>query len=648
MRAVLAILVLLVLAPAAAAAPERRDPPHLARDPAHQGQDASTARPTATATRSPRTTSARWPRPTSRSTASARATSGPTATLREPRQRRDVQQPRLGLLLPADQGRPGRRGAARAAAAGRARCPRSARACAATRPATTPTCARSACDGIPDPRCRGKAWVRPITELDVFRRFYQLALLACAGRRDRRHRAGAAARRRRAAAGGRAPPLPTPRRPRHAQDRLPLGGLGSNAVALGKEATQRTARACCSATRTSPGTGPSASTRRSSRSRARSTSPARRCSACRSILIGHTRDLAWSHTVSTAFRFTPFELKLVPGSPTTYLVDGQPQRDDARRRSRSRRARPTARSSRARARSTRPSSARCSPRCSGCRCSRGRRRPPTRWATRTPTNFRLPQPLLRDQPRAEHGASSTRSSAATRASRGSTRSPPTRAAARTTPTSGRSRTSPTRRSQRCNTTALGQATFDALGLPVLDGSRSACDWGSDPDAAAPGILGPARMPSLFRDDYVTNSNDSYWLSNPEQPLEGFARIIGDERTERSLRTRTRAADRRRPAARRRPTFTRRMLQDAVFANRQLRRRADARRARRVCRASRTSAAGAATCSRRWDLHDEPRLQGRGAVPPLRVAAARRRARRPPGIWRHAVRRRATRSTRRAT
>ena len=45
------------------------------------------------------------------------------------------------------------------------------------------------------------------------------------------------------------------------------------------------------------------------------------------------------------------------------------------------------------------------------------------------------------------------------------------------------------------------------------------------------------MPSLFRDDYVTNSNDCYWLSNPEQPLEGFARIIGDERTARSLRTR---------------------------------------------------------------------------------------------------------------
>ena len=41
------------------------------------------------------------------------------------------------------------------------------------------------------------------------------------------------------------------------------------------------------------------------------------------INIGHTDHLAWSHTVSTAYRFTPFELKLVPGSPTSYVYDGQ-------------------------------------------------------------------------------------------------------------------------------------------------------------------------------------------------------------------------------------------------------------------------------------------------------------------------------------
>ena len=45
------------------------------------------------------------------------------------------------------------------------------------------------------------------------------------------------------------------------------------------------------------------------------------------------------------------------------------------------------------------------------------------------------------------------------------------------------------------------------------------------------------LPSLIREDYVTNSNDSYWLSNPAQPLEGYSPIIGAERTARSLRTR---------------------------------------------------------------------------------------------------------------
>ena len=43
------------------------------------------------------------------------------------------------------------------------------------------------------------------------------------------------------------------------------------------------------------------------------------------INIGHTDNFAWSHTVSTAYRFTPFELKLVPGDPHHYLYNGQPR-----------------------------------------------------------------------------------------------------------------------------------------------------------------------------------------------------------------------------------------------------------------------------------------------------------------------------------
>jgi acyl-homoserine-lactone acylase len=89
---------------------------------------------------------------------------------------------------------------------------------------------------------------------------------------------------------------------------------------------------------------------------------------------------------------------------------------------------------------------------------------------------------------------------------------------------------------RCVTSELGKRLL-AQRLPVLDGWRRDCEWGTDPDAPLPGIMGPGRLPRLARTDYVTNSNDSHWSNNPRQPLEGFARIIGDERTPRSLRTR---------------------------------------------------------------------------------------------------------------
>src|SRR3954454_19945116 len=38
--------------------------------------------------------------------------------------------------------------------------------------------AETGVENLPDPRCRGAAWVKPITEMDAYSRFYQLALLA--------------------------------------------------------------------------------------------------------------------------------------------------------------------------------------------------------------------------------------------------------------------------------------------------------------------------------------------------------------------------------------------------------------------------------------------------------------------------------------
>lgn len=73
---------------------------------------------------------------------------------------------------------------------------------------------------------------------------------------------------------------------------------------------------------------------------------------------------------------------------------------------------------------------------------------------------------------------------------------------------------------------------------VLDGSRTQCMWKTDPDAATPGIFGPGNLPSLIRTDFVANMNDSYWLSNPLEPLTGFDSSLGTVGTERSFRTRS--------------------------------------------------------------------------------------------------------------
>lgn len=75
------------------------------------------------------------------------------------------------------------------------------------------------------------------------------------------------------------------------------------------------------------------------------------------------------------------------------------------------------------------------------------------------------------------------------------------------------------------------------GLVTLDGSTSACEWGSDSDAPVAGILGYNSLPKIETQDYAANANDSYWLSNPDQLLEGFSPIIGMEGIEQSLRTR---------------------------------------------------------------------------------------------------------------
>src|SRR5262249_27568095 len=49
------------------------------------------------------------------------------------------------------------------------------------------------------------------------------------------------------------------------------------------------------------------------------------------VVIGFNRDVAWTHTVSTGRRFTLYELTLVRGDPTSYVIDGKPEKMRATR-----------------------------------------------------------------------------------------------------------------------------------------------------------------------------------------------------------------------------------------------------------------------------------------------------------------------------
>ena len=88
---------------------------------------------------------------------------------------------------------------------------------------------------LPDPRCRGKAWVGPITALDLWRRYYQLGLLASSG-----VFIGdiVATQPPGATAAARAAPRVTPDRAASFWRSLNDQPIGSNAVGLGSESTE--------------------------------------------------------------------------------------------------------------------------------------------------------------------------------------------------------------------------------------------------------------------------------------------------------------------------------------------------------------------------------------------------------------------------
>ena len=250
------------------------------------------------------------------------------------------------------------------------------------------------------------------------------------------------------------------------------------------------------------------------------------------VSIGFNKDVAWTHTVSTGRRFTLFELKLAEGDPTTYLVDGKPHKMTTRT------------------------------------VAFDVKLPDGHIERRTHTFYNTVYGPVLSMPAGGMPWTSQKAYTLRDANRNNTRSIDTWlhiAQAKdvagirqaignlgipwvntiATDRNGRAlfadvSTTPDVSAEalkRCAPSPLADKLFHGVGLVLLDGSRSACDWQIDPASPVPGLVAPARMPVLERDDYVANSNDSSWLTNPAQKMTGYSPVMGSTDVPQRLRTR---------------------------------------------------------------------------------------------------------------
>lgn len=382
---------------------------------------------------------------------------------------------------------------------------------------------------IQDSTCKDQPWVRKINTLDVWLRFYELATMAGSG----------------AAVDGIANASPPVMMTAFsdqadvdpeitAEDFADLGkpaAIGSNAVSLGSESTS-TGKGMLYGNPHFPWTG----SERFFQSQL--TIPGKINVSGGSLLgspviqIGHTQGVAWSHTVSTARRFAIFREKLVPGNPTRYLVDGKPT--DMKR--------------------------------TVVTVDKGNGDTETRtlystkhgpvtysvqknalfpWGTQNAyTMFDANANSLRvvNQFFAFNRAQSVADMRkALEQNQGvpwvNTIAADSKGNAMYADVSVVPNVTDARWDECGWKDGLGPFAWSSLQVAILDGEKSSCDMQKAPGAVTKGVLPPSQMPLQIRKDYGSNMNDSYWLSNPEAPLEGYPSIIGNEQTARSLRTR---------------------------------------------------------------------------------------------------------------
>lgn len=385
---------------------------------------------------------------------------------------------------------------------------------------------------IIDPACAGAPWLRPMTELDLYRRMNAVAMATGqGGLADAIVTAQPPATAEAAAAVEQAPEEAAA-----AAANLPTtagDGPASNGLALGADATAN-GRGMVLANPHLPWRGDLRFWQ------AQQTIPGTLNVSGATILgmpfvaIGHTSSAAWTMTASTATTFTLFQLQLSPDSPTTYVVDGQPEQ-------------------------MQPHDLTVTVRNPDGSLSEVTR---TQWWTRYgpvigPEFGGLDLPWNADTAFvvADANAGNLRFGNTTIGwAKAKTAGDILTALQKTqgmpwtntmaADSNGNALLSNIQVAPHvtddfaaaCNT-PLGQAIFPAERIAVLDGSRSECAWGSDPDSVQPGTFGAGAMPLLERRDFVENSNDSYWLANPDQPLTGFPLILGRENDQQGPRTR---------------------------------------------------------------------------------------------------------------
>lgn len=244
--------------------------------------------------------------------------------------------------------------------------------------------------------------------------------------------------------------------------------------------------------------------------------------------IGFNRDIAWTHTVTEARHFTLYQLTLDPADPTRYMVDGQSEAMTAQTVA--------------------------VPMPDGTP-------PVTRklWSTRFGPVFIIPANgitwtaqsafALRDANRGNQRAIDTwlrigkaRTVAEINAVVSETLGIPwvnTIAADRNGDALHADVTAvPNVSAETIKACATSLSGLFAEFATLLDGSRTACDWAVAEGTPVPGLMPASDQASTMATTYLTNSNDSYWLSNPAMPHRQLSPILGRYQTARSLRTRS--------------------------------------------------------------------------------------------------------------